>query len=74
MVHVICCNSAWKNLLSDLEWSNSIACIGETTVATARSLGFRNVYYPTQPGLEGISSMTHRKCLFPHGLKSPMDA
>ncbi|KAL1344169.1 hypothetical protein HN51_018040 [Arachis hypogaea] len=44
---------AWKNLLSDSEWNNSVACIGETTAAMARRLGFRNVYYPTQPGLEG---------------------
>ncbi|KAE9609386.1 hypothetical protein Lal_00019998 [Lupinus albus] len=44
---------AWKNILSDSEWSNSIACIGETTATMARRLGFRNVYYPTQPGLEG---------------------
>ncbi|XP_027904481.1 uroporphyrinogen-III synthase, chloroplastic [Vigna unguiculata] len=44
---------AWKNLLSDLEWNNSVACIGETTAAMARSLGFSNVFNPTQPGLEG---------------------
>ncbi|KAJ1397421.1 Tetrapyrrole biosynthesis, uroporphyrinogen III synthase [Sesbania bispinosa] len=44
---------AWKNLLSDSDWRNSVACIGETTAAMARGLGFRNVYYPTQPGLEG---------------------
>ncbi|OIV96356.1 hypothetical protein TanjilG_09783 [Lupinus angustifolius] len=44
---------AWKNLLSDSEWSNSVACIGETTAAMARRLGFSNVYNPTQPGLEG---------------------
>ncbi|CAL0319025.1 unnamed protein product [Lupinus luteus] len=44
---------AWKNLVSDSEWSNSVACIGETTAAMARRLGFRNVYNPTQPGLEG---------------------
>ncbi|XP_057428150.1 uroporphyrinogen-III synthase, chloroplastic [Lotus japonicus] len=44
---------AWKNLISDSEWSNYVACIGETTAAKARGLGFRNVYYPTQPGLEG---------------------
>jgi uroporphyrinogen-III synthase len=28
---------AWKNLISDSDWSNSIACIGETTAAMARS-------------------------------------
>ncbi|XP_061343202.1 uroporphyrinogen-III synthase, chloroplastic isoform X2 [Gastrolobium bilobum] len=44
---------AWKNHLSESEWSNSVACIGETTASMARRLGFRNVYYPTQPGLEG---------------------
>lgn len=44
---------AWKNLLSDSDWSNSVACIGETTAAMAGRLGFKNVYHPTQPGLEG---------------------
>ncbi|KAG5048128.1 hypothetical protein AAZX31_04G036600 [Glycine max] len=44
---------AWKNLLSDSEWNNSVACIGETTATMARSLGFTNVYYPAQPGIEG---------------------
>lgn len=47
------CNRAWKNLLSDSDWSNSVACIGETTAAMAGRLGFKNVYHPTQPGLEG---------------------
>ncbi|PNY01361.1 uroporphyrinogen-III synthase chloroplastic-like [Trifolium pratense] len=45
---------AWKNLIADSDWSNSIACIGETTAAMATRLGFRNVYHPTQPGLEGV--------------------
>ncbi|CAL5204652.1 unnamed protein product [Lathyrus oleraceus] len=44
---------AWKNLLSDSDWSNYVACIGETTAAMSRRLGFKNVYHPTQPGLEG---------------------
>ncbi|XP_020218441.1 uroporphyrinogen-III synthase, chloroplastic [Cajanus cajan] len=44
---------AWKNLLSDSEWNNSVACIGETTATMARSLGFANVYHPKQPGIEG---------------------
>ncbi|KAJ7958127.1 Uroporphyrinogen-III synthase, chloroplastic-like protein [Quillaja saponaria] len=45
---------AWINLIPGLEqWSNSVACIGETTAATAKRLGLRNVYYPTQPGLDG---------------------
>ncbi|KAI4316738.1 hypothetical protein L6164_024687 [Bauhinia variegata] len=44
---------AWKNLVPVSGWSNAVACIGETTAAMTRSLGFRNVYYPTQPGLEG---------------------
>ncbi|KAL2346383.1 hypothetical protein Fmac_000383 [Flemingia macrophylla] len=44
---------AWKNLLSDSEWNNYVACIGETTATMARSLGFTNVYYPKQPGIEG---------------------
>ncbi|KAJ7966653.1 uroporphyrinogen-III synthase, chloroplastic [Quillaja saponaria] len=45
---------AWIDLIPGSEqWSNSVACIGETTAATAKRLGLRNVYYPTQPGLDG---------------------
>ncbi|KAL5777843.1 hypothetical protein ACOSP7_010769 [Xanthoceras sorbifolium] len=45
---------AWVNLISESEqWSNSVACIGETTASAAKNLGLRNVYYPTHPGLEG---------------------
>lgn len=45
---------SWVNLISEREqWSNSVACIGETTASAAKSLGLKNVYYPTHPGLEG---------------------
>ncbi|GMN40052.1 hypothetical protein TIFTF001_009286 [Ficus carica] len=45
---------AWVNLIPKPEqWSNSVACIGETTASAAKRLGLRNVYYPTNPGLEG---------------------
>ncbi|PON49563.1 Tetrapyrrole biosynthesis, uroporphyrinogen III synthase [Trema orientale] len=45
---------AWVNVIPKPDkWSNSVACIGETTAAAAKSLGLRNVYYPTHPGLEG---------------------
>ncbi|KAF7817521.1 uroporphyrinogen-III synthase, chloroplastic [Senna tora] len=44
---------AWQNLISESDWSKSVACIGETTAAMAKRLGFKNVYYPSQPGLEG---------------------
>ncbi|KAK4860254.1 hypothetical protein QYF36_020036 [Acer negundo] len=45
---------AWVNLISESEqWSNSVACIGETTASAAKKLGLRNVYYPTHPGIEG---------------------
>ncbi|XP_052202078.1 uroporphyrinogen-III synthase, chloroplastic isoform X2 [Diospyros lotus] len=45
---------AWVNLISESHvWSNSVACIGETTALAAKRLGLRNVYYPTNPGLEG---------------------
>ncbi|XP_024022972.1 uroporphyrinogen-III synthase, chloroplastic isoform X2 [Morus notabilis] len=45
---------AWVNLLPKPEqWRNSVACIGETTASAAKRLGLRNVYYPTNPGLEG---------------------
>ncbi|XP_038984423.1 uroporphyrinogen-III synthase, chloroplastic [Phoenix dactylifera] len=45
---------AWIYLISKLEnWDNSVACIGETTALVAKSLGLKNVYYPTNPGFEG---------------------
>ena len=34
-------------------WSNSVACIGETTASAAKKLGLESVYYPATPGLEG---------------------
>ncbi|KAF5468315.1 hypothetical protein F2P56_012475 [Juglans regia] len=45
---------AWVKLISESMWCNhSVACIGETTALAAKTLGLQNVYYPTQPGLEG---------------------
>ncbi|XP_062159127.1 uroporphyrinogen-III synthase, chloroplastic isoform X2 [Alnus glutinosa] len=45
---------AWVKLILDSKkWNNSVACIGETTALAGKSLGLQNVYYPTQPGLEG---------------------
>ncbi|KAG1330730.1 Uroporphyrinogen-III synthase, chloroplastic [Cocos nucifera] len=45
---------AWINIISKLEdWDNSVACIGETSALAAKNLGLKNVYYPTNPGLEG---------------------
>ncbi|CAL1396127.1 unnamed protein product [Linum trigynum] len=46
---------AWLKLVSSESghWDNSVACIGETTASAAKRLGFKNVYYPAQPGLEG---------------------
>ncbi|XP_010472682.1 PREDICTED: uroporphyrinogen-III synthase, chloroplastic isoform X1 [Camelina sativa] len=45
---------AWLNLIqNDEQWSNHVACIGETTASAARRLGLKNVYYPEAPGLEG---------------------
>ncbi|KAI3889788.1 hypothetical protein MKX03_033826 [Papaver bracteatum] len=45
---------AWVNLISEAEsWDNAVACIGETTALAAKRLGLKNVYYPTNPGLEG---------------------
>ncbi|XVF63991.1 hypothetical protein PTKIN_Ptkin09bG0131400 [Pterospermum kingtungense] len=45
---------AWVNLISEPDsWSNSVACIGETTASAAKRLGLKNVYYPLQPGLDG---------------------
>ena len=53
------CNSAWVNLISDSEHlDNSVACIGETTALAAKRLGLRNVYHPTNPGLEGYSLLS----------------
>ncbi|XP_034895332.1 uroporphyrinogen-III synthase, chloroplastic isoform X4 [Populus alba] len=45
---------AWANLIPESEeWNNSVACIGETTGSAAKRLGFKKVYFPRQPGLEG---------------------
>ncbi|TQD97497.1 hypothetical protein C1H46_016898 [Malus baccata] len=45
---------AWVGLIPESEqWSNSVACIGETTAKAAKKLGLTNVYYPANPGLEG---------------------
>ncbi|XAR61853.1 Uroporphyrinogen-III synthase [Bertholletia excelsa] len=45
---------AWINIISESEgWGHSVACIGETTASAAKRLGLRNVYYPTNPGVEG---------------------
>lgn len=45
---------AWMNLIqNEKQWSNNVACIGETTASAARRLGFKKVYHPEQPGLEG---------------------
>ncbi|XP_028802948.1 uroporphyrinogen-III synthase, chloroplastic [Neltuma alba] len=44
---------AWRNLVSKSGWTGSVACIGETTAAVAKTLGFEQVYYPSKPGLEG---------------------
>ncbi|KAM1134057.1 hypothetical protein ACFX19_043939 [Malus domestica] len=45
---------AWVGLIPESEqWSNSVACIGETTAKAAKKLGITNVYYPANPGLEG---------------------
>ncbi|KAG5613149.1 hypothetical protein H5410_024430 [Solanum commersonii] len=45
----------WANLTASIQWDNAVACIGETTASAAKKLGFRNIYYPTSPGLEGNS-------------------
>lgn len=45
---------AWVNLIPESEgWGYSVACIGETTALAAKRLDLKNVYYPTNPGLEG---------------------
>lgn len=48
------CYRVWANLIpASRQWDNAVACIGETTASAAKRLGFRNIYYPTSPGLEG---------------------
>ncbi|KAG5609275.1 hypothetical protein H5410_020556, partial [Solanum commersonii] len=42
----------WANLTASRLWDNAVACIGETTASAAKKLGFKNIYYPTSPGLE----------------------
>ncbi|XP_048130220.1 uroporphyrinogen-III synthase, chloroplastic isoform X7 [Rhodamnia argentea] len=45
---------AWLNLIREPEsWTNSVACIGETTASAAKRLGLKRVFYPKHPGLEG---------------------
>ncbi|XP_073021176.1 uroporphyrinogen-III synthase, chloroplastic-like [Primulina eburnea] len=45
---------AWLSVLPESPlWDNAVACIGETTAVAANKLGFRNVYFPANPGLEG---------------------
>ncbi|XP_073119073.1 uroporphyrinogen-III synthase, chloroplastic-like isoform X2 [Henckelia pumila] len=45
---------AWRSVLPESpRWDNAVACIGETTAVAANKLGFRNVYFPANPGLEG---------------------
>ncbi|XP_026401533.1 uroporphyrinogen-III synthase, chloroplastic-like isoform X1 [Papaver somniferum] len=45
---------AWVNLISEVEsWDSAVACIGETTALAAKRLGLKNVYYSTNPGLDG---------------------
>lgn len=44
---------AWVHLISEEQWDNSVACIGETTASAAKRLGLKNVYFPASPGLEG---------------------
>ncbi|PIA46387.1 hypothetical protein AQUCO_01500132v1 [Aquilegia coerulea] len=45
---------AWVSLLPEAEgWDHAVACIGETTALAAKGHGLKNVYYPTNPGLEG---------------------
>ncbi|XP_074279294.1 uroporphyrinogen-III synthase, chloroplastic [Silene latifolia] len=45
---------AWVELIRSTEqWNNAVACIGETTGRAAKKWGLQNVYYPSNPGLEG---------------------
>ncbi|KAL6493246.1 hypothetical protein OROGR_033005 [Orobanche gracilis] len=46
---------AWISLIpKPQQWDNAVACIGETTALAAKKLGLRNVYYPDNPGIEGV--------------------
>ncbi|KAF9622648.1 hypothetical protein IFM89_032569 [Coptis chinensis] len=58
---------AWVSLLPQSEgWDHPIACIGETSASAAKRIGLKNVYYPTNPGLEGwVDSI--REALRVHG-------
>ncbi|XP_055836292.1 uroporphyrinogen-III synthase, chloroplastic isoform X2 [Solanum dulcamara] len=51
----------WASLIpTSRQWDNAVACIGETTASAAKRLGFRNIYYPTSPGLEGLKHLGAR--------------
>uniref|UniRef100_A0A0D6R6F5 Uroporphyrinogen-III synthase n=1 Tax=Araucaria cunninghamii TaxID=56994 RepID=A0A0D6R6F5_ARACU len=44
---------AWAKVLKIGGWKGAIACIGETSASAARESGFKKIYYPKNPGLEG---------------------
>ncbi len=51
--HVTC--RAWQQLTrhQDVD-SIAVACIGSTTAIAAEKQGFKHVYFPEQPGLDGF--------------------
>lgn len=46
--------NAWIGLSPINDLAKPVACIGSTTANRARELGFKNVYFSENPGLEGL--------------------
>lgn len=46
--------NAWIGLSPVNDLTKPVACIGSTTAKRARKLGFNNVYFSENPGLEGL--------------------
>ncbi|XP_042045890.1 uroporphyrinogen-III synthase, chloroplastic-like [Salvia splendens] len=45
---------AWVSLIpEEQQWDNAVACIGETTALVAKKLGMKNIFFPSNPGIEG---------------------
>uniref|UniRef100_A0A803N3Z6 Uroporphyrinogen-III synthase n=1 Tax=Chenopodium quinoa TaxID=63459 RepID=A0A803N3Z6_CHEQI len=54
---------AWVKFIPSVgKWNNAVACIGETTGLAAKNLGLENIYYPLNPGLDGLAFVPESNC------------
>eukprot|EP00850_Spirogloea_muscicola_P004152 SM000017S02892 [mRNA] locus=s17:884584:887160:- [translate_table: standard] len=45
---------AWVELvMKESEWDGAAACIGSTSAEAARKYGFKRIFYPDKPGIDG---------------------